>query len=154
MRVFADSGLVIEFLEVLHCEGAIVGQKRSRLADRVNVTHVANRWTHSLILMLDDVVDLFIGRVGTRYEVLLVEVGVVGTSCFIDVLPKPLNLHWGMLRSLRALLATLRIIIIRQLRLSSPSIKMHHHSSEAAGCSLLQAKPTIIASNIHMATHR
>lgn len=43
------------------------------------------------VLIFDEMVDLFIGGVGSGYEIILVEVGVVGSSCMRLFLPKPLK---------------------------------------------------------------
>ena len=55
------------------------------------MTHVADRRDYLLVLILDEIVDLFIGGVVARNQVVLVEVGVVGTGCVAKRVPKPLK---------------------------------------------------------------
>jgi hypothetical protein len=90
--VLAHGGLVEELLDVLHSVGAVVGGQRPRLPHGVHVPHVAHGRRHCAVLVLHEVVDLFVARVGARHQVVLVEVGVVGARCVRRELPKPLNL--------------------------------------------------------------
>lgn len=119
MYIFAHSGLVEEFFDVLHSVGAIVGGERTGLADWVDMAHVADRGSHCFVLVFDEIVDLFVGWVGARDQVVLVEVGIVGARCVREEVPKPLNLDWFRSSRLCTFFATdlMRIIYYNTLQL-------------------------------------
>ena len=64
MYIFAHSGLIEQILDVLHCVGTVVGGKGAGLTDWVNVAHVADGRSDCLVLVFDEIVDLFVGGVG------------------------------------------------------------------------------------------
>lgn len=76
--ILADGELVCELLDVLHGVGAVVAGEGAGLSDGVDVAHVADGGRDVFVLVLDEVVDLFIGGVVAGDEVVLVEVGIVG----------------------------------------------------------------------------
>lgn len=94
----AEGELVEQFLEILHGVGAVVGGEGTGLANGVDVAHVADGGRDMLVLVLDEVIDLFIGGVALGHERVLEEVGVVGAGCIGEVVPKPLK-GWAVLRS-------------------------------------------------------
>ena len=79
--VFAHGALIVEFFHVFHGVGAIIGGDGSGLSYGVDVSHVADGGSDCFILVFDEVVDLFIGGVGAGDEVVLVEVGIIGSRC-------------------------------------------------------------------------
>lgn len=62
------------------------------------MTHVSDRRSDVLILVLDEVIDFFIGGVGSGDEVVFVEIRVIGPRCVMVALPKPLK-GWVDLKS-------------------------------------------------------
>lgn len=77
MDVLAHGGLVEQLLDILHGVGAVVGWEGAGLADWVDVAHVPDGRSDCLVLVLDKIVYLFVGGIGSGHEVVLVEVGVV-----------------------------------------------------------------------------
>lgn len=77
MDVLAHCGLIENLLNVLHSVAAVVSGKRTRLADWIDVAHIADRRSDGFVLVFDKIVYLFVGGVCARDEVVLVKVGIV-----------------------------------------------------------------------------
>lgn len=45
-----------KFSDILHSISTIVGRKGARLTYRVNMSHISNRRTHYLVLILDGII--------------------------------------------------------------------------------------------------
>ena len=74
------------------------------MSDGIDVTHVSDGWSYNFILVFDVVVELFIGGVGSGYEVIFVEIGVVWSGCMRRCLPNPLKeycVFWSRFCNLR-----------------------------------------------------
>lgn len=98
MYVFAKSELIKEFFKILHGIGSIVRGKWAWLSDWVDMTHVSDRRSDVLILIFDEVIDFFIGGIGSGNQVVFVEVRVIRPRCVMEVVPKPLK-GWVDLKS-------------------------------------------------------
>lgn len=58
----------------------------------VHVTHVADWRSDFFVMVFDEVVDLLVGGVASWNQMILVEVGIVRTSCVNKFVPNPLKL--------------------------------------------------------------
>jgi hypothetical protein len=81
LNILSHGKLIEKFLHILHGVGAVVGGEGAGLTYGVDVSHVPDGRGDDLVLVFDEVVDLFIGGVCTGDEVVLVEVGIVRPGC-------------------------------------------------------------------------
>lgn len=114
MHILAESELVSQFLDVLDGVSARVAGERTGLSDGIDMTHVADGGRDVFVLVFDEGVDLFISGVVAGHQVVLVEVGVIGSSWVEKVVPNPLKSERGTVSNLCRFLVTARICNINR----------------------------------------
>jgi len=80
VNVLSHRGLIEEFLDILHSISAIIRGKRARLTDRINVAHVSDGWSYEFVMIFNKIVYLFVGGIGSRNEIVLIEIRIVRSS--------------------------------------------------------------------------
>lgn len=50
------------------------------MTDRINVAHVSDGWSYDFVPIFNKIVYLFVGGIGSRNEIVLIEIRIVRSS--------------------------------------------------------------------------